>query len=311
MIYSLGVVALALTTAAGVRDRTEVPADSLIKAMRHGGYVVMMRHARTDWTTKDAAVYTNTDRSTQRNLTEQGIADAKLIGQIMKRFAIPFGEIVSSPMLRTIETAEYGFGKPTTTMALRSFEVTPEQREVVLKAPPPGTNRVLVTHHFIIERYAPGIRPGDINESEAAVLRVRDGQLELVGRFKLDDWNRLAGNQVSVSAPSPAGSAKKLLSAYIQAYNGGEGAMRKFLEGSMVENPDRPMEARLATYKTLYTDYGPVTSDATATETGNEATTKVQTKQGELTIKIVLDAGDPTKAKSVTLSRLGTGAGHR
>jgi phosphohistidine phosphatase SixA len=312
MITSLAIAALAISTSAGRADSTELQADSLIKALRQGGYVLMVRHARTDWSTKDAENYSNTDRTTQRNLSNQGVADAKMIGQVMKRYAVPIGEIVSSPMFRTVETAVYGFGKPTTTMELRQFEASASQRALITQAPAPGTNRVLVTHHFIIERYAPGISPGDISESEAAVVRVNaDGGLSLVGRFKLADWNRLL-NGGHFAAPAVDGAAARLANAYLKAYNSGEAdAMRAFLEASMIANPTRPLAARLDTYRKMFADYGPMTVVSLVSATESEASLKVQSKQGELTLTAATDSADTSRLRSVTVSRLSGGAGHR
>jgi hypothetical protein len=72
---------------------------------------------------------------------------------------------------------------------------------------------LLVTHHFVIEQLAPGIKPGDVGESEAAVVRpTGDGHVALVGRITLGDWERLAGVPPTVPAkqsdqPSTQGPA--------------------------------------------------------------------------------------------------------
>ena len=54
------------------------------------------------------------------------------------------------------------FGDPTPHAELQQLEPSAAQRDLIVALPKPGTNRVIVTHHFIIERYAPGIRPGTV-----------------------------------------------------------------------------------------------------------------------------------------------------
>src|SRR4029453_14559554 len=98
---------------------------------------------------------------------DRGIMEAKVVGMIFKSRGIPIGEVLASPMFRTRETAEYAFGRVADTALLRQLDPTLEQRRLIAAAPAPGTNRVLVTHHFVIERNVPGIKPGMIDEGEA------------------------------------------------------------------------------------------------------------------------------------------------
>ena len=128
------------------------------------------------------------ERSAQRNLTDEGIRDAALMGVVFRKYGISFAEIISSPMYRTVETAEMAAGTPTKiTMDLRSIPSTVEQAALIKTPPKPGTNRLLITHHFVIETHVPGIKPGDIGESEAVVVRHVNGTIELAGRITLED----------------------------------------------------------------------------------------------------------------------------
>jgi hypothetical protein len=103
-------LAFTLAVAPAVQDTTELPADSLLKVLRQGGYTILLRHARTDRSVMDQPNYSNSDRSTQRNLNAAGVLDAKAIGDVIRSAKIPIGEIVSSPMFRTKETAQMAFG---------------------------------------------------------------------------------------------------------------------------------------------------------------------------------------------------------
>ena len=143
-------------------DSTELRREELMAALRAGGYTVVLRHARTDRSFKEEMGYVPKERSAQRNLTDDGIRDAALMGVVFRKHRIAFAEILASPMYRTVETAELAAGPPATTMVLRTFPSTAEQAALVATPPRPGTNRLIVTHHFVIETHVPGIRPGDI-----------------------------------------------------------------------------------------------------------------------------------------------------
>lgn len=207
MLHLLASLVFASGVATAAIENAELRREELMAALQSGGYTVLLRHARTDRTFQEDRSIVPKDRSAQRNLTDEGIRDAALMGVVFRKYGITFSEIISSPMFRTVETAEMAAGKPTMiTMALRVFPATPEQAALVMKAPKPGTNRLLVTHHFVIETHVPGIRPGDVEESEAAVVRhLPDGKIELVGRITLDDWRVLANPApVTASLPAPA-----------------------------------------------------------------------------------------------------------
>lgn len=327
---------LAVTMAASpaIQDTTELSADSLLKALRQGGYTIMLRHARTDRSVMDKPNYSNSDRSTQRNLNDAGVADAKAIGIVMRDAAIPVGEIVSSPMFRTRETAQMAFGEPVLSPELRSLDESPEQRALIVKAPAKGTNRVLVTHHFTIERYVPGISLGEIGESEAVVIRTdAAGKIQLVGRFTLEDWSRLSGGKtgpLSVAGhtpppgghgalggdrplqPPPAASANvqpfvwtataatKLAGLYLHAFNTGDDAhMRAFIAKSLTSDPSRPVDVRIATYQALFREHGPISIVGTERATETEATIRVRSQRGEFSLGITVSSDDPARAASI------------
>ena len=285
-----------------------------------GGYTIVVRHARTDQTSIDEKDYSLTDRTTQRNLSGAGVGDAKLIGKIMRDAKVPFGEIIASPMFRTMETAQMAFGTPTASPTLRQVDPSPEQRALIAKAPAPGTNRALVTHHFVIERNVPGITPGAIGEGEAVVVRTAaDGSIELVGRFLLADWQRLAGPAAAPPqaapghGPGPAGPtspfvenaspATKLAAAYIRVFSSGdESKMQAFLEQHGVPNPERPMAQRLASYRDLFARLGAMEIVGTDSASAAEATIRVKFKSGPGTVTISVTETEPVRFTSIRLA---------
>src|SRR3954467_13190806 len=144
MVHLLAALALAARIASPVEDTAQARREDLMAKLRSGGYSVILRHARTDYSVQEAQGTVPVERSAQRNLSDDGIRDAALMGVVFRKYGISFAEIIASPMFRTVETAEMAAGKPTTTMLLRVFPTTAEQAAFVKTPPKPGTNRLLV-----------------------------------------------------------------------------------------------------------------------------------------------------------------------
>ena len=317
------VSALTLLLGLVAPDSTELRRESLMTALRAGGYTVILRHARTDRSFQEERSYVPKDRSAQRNLTDEGVRDAALMGVVFRKYGITFAEVIASPMFRTVETAEMAVGRPETTMVLRTFPSTAEQAALVAKPPRPGTNRLLVTHHFVIETHVPGISPGEIAESEAVVVRhTPDGKIALVGRITLDDWRALAspnGGPSRAASPSVAGHAPAAGGAttgsipdthaghvardYIAAFNSGNAdTMRAFIASSMVADPSRPIEQRLESYAKLFEQHGPLSFDTVYASTATEVVLGMRSKHGKLRLTLRTSDAQPMLATSVTFA---------
>lgn len=155
----------------------ELAGPALLEALRGGGFVIYFRHARTDFSQDDTNLTDLANCATQRNLSDEGREQARQIGEAFTALGIPIGEVLSSELCRTRETAELAFSRATPTRELSSFgtaESDAEEAERVealrrlLATPPaPGTNTVLVGHQFNINR-ATGV---SIAEGEAAIFR--------------------------------------------------------------------------------------------------------------------------------------------
>jgi phosphohistidine phosphatase SixA len=328
----VALLALALNavyaTGGGAQTR-ELRGAELMTALRSGGYSVIMRHARTDRSFQEEINTVPAERTMQRNLSDAGVKDARLMRIVFEKYRIPFGEIVVSPMYRTRETAEYAAGKPTSvSMALRVFPSTDETAAIVSTPAAKGTNRLIVTHHFVIERFVPGIKPGDIDESEAAVVRVgADHRVELVGRIKQTDWEALAG--AAASAPSepphpaghhPAPSAAEvsaslgsipgtppgaLAKAYLDAFNSGKAErMRAFIESSLVPNPARTTADRLQTFEKSFQDFGPMMVTGVRASAAEEITIGVRGRSADYVLTVKTSPEQPLRAASITIGTI-------
>ena len=298
-----------------------VSADSAMSLMKNGGYTMMWRHAQTDRSAADVPG-DNTERYQQRNLVDAGVSLAKSVGTIFKARGIPVGDVVASPMYRTMETAQYAFGKATKNMLLRTLDPSPEEKALMLAQPAAGTNRVLVTHHFIIERDAPGIKPGDVGEGEAAIVKSDGKSLKTIAVIKLDDWKRLAEDPSAPKAVEESHAAANFALAgvsqetaavihsgrghialsYIQSFNAGRDAMKAFMNNYVVPDPSRTVAQRLASYDQLRKDLGWL-----ATITGVEIVgadgmvVKATTTSGKaITITFKQEAQTPYRATSIS-----------
>lgn len=325
MIAFLSALGAAAQIAAATPPQPLLRGEELMVALRSGGYTILVRHARTDRSipTGETPGYTPQLRADQRNLTAAGERDVRLMAAVVRKYAWPISEVLSSPVYRCRETAD-AFGSPSLTAVLRTFPTTPETAALLAAAPRPGTNRVLVTHHFVIELHVPGIRPGDIGESEAAVVRpAGNGRVELVGKILLADWEALAGAPATVTAtpaptvraatPSstpgiPGTRAGRLLARYIEAYNSGDTArMRAFTESSLVANPERPTEVRLQNYLRLFADLGPLTITGTESSVADTVALQARSARGDLIVRLIAAPGPADRAQSVTFRMPGGG----
>ena len=190
----LVLAALALVAGCGDDEpAAEPPGDPLVRELREGGLVLVIRHASTD------AEINRRERLRscvlQRNLTEAGRAQARALGESIRALRIPIGEVRSSPLCRARDTARLAFGRATLDEDLVSpgvigTEADDERRARALRAmvedvPPAGENTVLVTHTGNI-----GAGLGEETVAEGGLL-VYGGSAGLVGRVPPDKWAEL------------------------------------------------------------------------------------------------------------------------
>jgi phosphohistidine phosphatase SixA len=123
--------------------------------LRQGGYVIFFRHVTSDVGSDAPAVIVD-DCTTQRNMSEAGLRDARAIGQAFRMLNIPVGDVLSSEFCRALETARIAFGRAERQMALNfccadNTPLSQEERFAWLERalatlPPQGKNTVLVGH---------------------------------------------------------------------------------------------------------------------------------------------------------------------
>lgn len=141
---------------------TVASASELSDQLARSDQVLIMRHARAPGI-GDPEGFNLNDCRTQRNLSEEGRAQARKIGAWLREQGVATALVVSSPWCRTKETAELlGFGTPLVEDSLASFFNAPggdsanQRLQTYLRNTLPnkqGRALILVTHDVNIARW--------------------------------------------------------------------------------------------------------------------------------------------------------------
>jgi len=166
---------------------------ALLTKLRHGGYVLYLRHASTDFGQNDERMKNFDDCPNQRNLTDKGRDEARALGAEVKRLAIPIGPVYASPFCRTRETAQLAFGRYERTNEVRGGPANTNDptryeplRKLLTSKPPSGKNAVISSHG---NPFYALFGPPYLAEGEIAV--VEPATQQIVGRIRLDEWPAL------------------------------------------------------------------------------------------------------------------------
>ena len=152
--------------------------EEIWRRLQQGAHVVLIRHGVTTPGAGDPPGMRLDDCSTQRNLTDEGRAHARHIGEEWRKRAVPVDRVLSSPWCRCLETARLAFGKAEVAEPLGNLFGRPENRErqvrelraLVEKHVGKG-NLVLVTHGSTIAALT------GVNPATGEMVILRDGAL--------------------------------------------------------------------------------------------------------------------------------------
>lgn len=197
--------------AVGARPSLEVP----LQQLREGGNVILLRHPSPAGRGEEPSPLDLADCAVQRQLSEEGRADARTIGAAFRSLGVPVGEVLASRYCRTMEAAQLAFGRAEaapellhpTYLALPSVAAPapyPQRREALQRRlatfPAPGSNTVLVTHGETILD-AMGL---DLANGEAAIYRPDGrGGTALIGRVRAREWLPEGVPSQATAAPAP------------------------------------------------------------------------------------------------------------
>jgi hypothetical protein len=157
-------------------------------ALRAGGVVIAFRHAIAPGTF-DPPGFRLDDCRTQRNLDDQGRAQAQRIGQWFRSRALVPTRVRSSPWCRCVDTGELAFGAVERWSALGSPAGAPESTNAehiaALRAAAAEAARrrdrfeAWVTHMFVLR----DLTGASASSGEGLVLAVRGARIEVLARL--------------------------------------------------------------------------------------------------------------------------------
>jgi len=180
---------------AGTAHAQQLQGDALLKALRQGGYVIVMRHASSPRDVPDKQSANPDNVKPERQLDQEGRATATAMGKALRDLKIPVSPVFTSPTYRALETIRYAqFGNPQPVPELgdngQSMQGGTEAQAAWLKKKvtelPKGTNTLLVTHMPNMSRAFPDAT-ANLADGEALVF----GPNGVVARIKIEEWPRM------------------------------------------------------------------------------------------------------------------------
>ena len=199
----LGFLLYAILTFLPVTAFSQPLPTELTGELRMGGYVIVFRHGATVSNQAGTDSMSRKDVPAQRQLNEQGRAQAKSIGESMRKLKIQVALVLTSTVQRAVDTARLlGFGDVTATpdLAESVAGIFPDERnrhaqalrKLVTERPPADNNVVIVTHKpNIVDAF--GDAWSDVSEGEASIFEPDGkGGHKLVARIQANMWAELA-----------------------------------------------------------------------------------------------------------------------
>ena len=202
----LGLSAMLACGPTGPARGDELAGPALVSALRHGGYVLVMRHASSPFEVPDKAAADPENVKLERQLDAAGKETSTAMGKAIKTLGIPIGEVDSSQTFRALQTAKYAdlpHPVPVAELTEGAQGMTADENKAraawlthaAASLPRAGTNTVLITHTPNIMA-AFGDKAKDIKAGEAMVFQPDGkGATSLVARVAIDEWPRLAAPQ--------------------------------------------------------------------------------------------------------------------
>jgi phosphohistidine phosphatase SixA len=163
--------------------------SGLLQDWADGAVIVMIRHAERC----DSAPGPCLDDPT--GITVAGTQAATRVGQGLNRLGMSNADVLSSPKLRTRQTAHFILGQAVPSAAwLESCDN--QFADEVLARKQPGHNLVLVTHNGCIDHFQRQQRVvgGERESGYASALFVSvdsNGKARILGRLNEPDWQRV------------------------------------------------------------------------------------------------------------------------
>jgi broad specificity phosphatase PhoE len=201
VVFGAGLLAAMLLSLPARGQEAPASAD-LLKALRAGGHVIVFRHGATHADQADTDPLHPENVAQQRQLNDKGRAEARAIGEALRKLQIPVGQVVTSVFNRAVETGKLigpGAVSPTLDVTEGGLVVSPIEnnrraqalRKLATTVPAAGTNVVIVTHKpNILDAF--GKDWFEVREGEASVFKPDGSGYRLIARLQADQWPKLA-----------------------------------------------------------------------------------------------------------------------
>ena len=178
--------------------------DPLIARLAEGGYVVYIRHGRTDATYQDKQDkpewWKSCDPRRHRLLSDDGRSQMQSIGANMRALRVPVGKVITSEYCRATDSGlllqlmpiasdpALNYADAHRYLKRTDAQISADMRKLLSTRPQAGKNTILVGHVH-------GTNPpldqtfSSIQEAESVIVRpLGDDKFEIVGRVTVEKW---------------------------------------------------------------------------------------------------------------------------
>lgn len=192
LAFARAAVIAAAVVAAPAATAQSLTGDELVAALEQGGYVLVMRNARSQAEPPEDGEEAPGNVHGERELDQRGQGQMAALSYAFRELDLPVGETLTSPAYRSVQSANYfGFGERSAVDGLAADADPAWLERRVTQAPPEGVNTLLVTHASLIEAGL-GDAARDPAPGEMLVFRPGGAAPELVARLTVRDWAEIA-----------------------------------------------------------------------------------------------------------------------
>jgi phosphohistidine phosphatase SixA len=192
-LVPLAMIATAAVPSIGSAQAQTLSGMSLIDALKHGGYVIVMRHASTATEPPQRGRSAPGNTNNEPQLDDMGEATVEAMGYAFRKFAIPVANVYTSPKFAAFETAHFfGFGERHKMDELGTENPSADWLRMQAKqAPPAGQNNLIVTQEENLAS-AFGKEAENLEPGEALIFRPGGADAKIVARVPIKEWAKLA-----------------------------------------------------------------------------------------------------------------------
>ena len=180
------------------------PGDPNVARLAEGGYVLYMRHGKTDSTFQDKldkpTWWKSCDTRVHRPLSDEGRAQMMGMGNQIRELRIPVASVVTSEYCRAVDSGlllqlvpivqdpALNYVDAQRYLKHTDLRIAAGMRALFSQRPPPGRNIILVAH---VHGFNPALDASfsQLAEAETVVIKPRgEGNFDIVGRITVDRW---------------------------------------------------------------------------------------------------------------------------